>query len=102
MLDAKGCKIFFSNYFICKQSTMHKKVCQGCGHTFAGSNQKELDKLLKLHWDFQNPSLAKCKYCSFIVHANDDDLVKKRLLEHKKFCKKQNDTIERMFLHAKI
>ena len=64
---------------------MHKKICQGCGDTFVGNNQKELDKLFKLHWDFQNPSLAKCEYCSIIIHANDDDLVEKRLLEHEKF-----------------
>ena len=67
---------------------MHKKVCQGCGETFVGSNQEELNKLLKLHWDYQNPSLAKWEFCDTIFHGNDDDSVKKRLLEHeKKICK---------------
>ena len=65
---------------------MHKKACQGCGDTFVGRNQKELDKLLKLHWDYQNPSLAECDYCSISIHAKDDELVKKRFLEHEKFC----------------
>ena len=66
---------------------MHKKVCIGCGDTFVGSNEKELKKLLKVHWDVQNPSLDKCKYCSIILHADTDDLVKIRLVEHEKFCK---------------
>ena len=66
---------------------MRKKVGQGYGDTFIGSNQEELDKLLKIHWDNQNPSLEKCEYCNTIIHANENQLVKKRLFEHEKFCK---------------
>ena len=70
-------------------STLHKKVCQGCGDTFEGSNQEELNKMFwKVHWDVENPSLDKCQYCSIILHAETDDLVKKRFLEHEKFCEK--------------
>ena len=65
---------------------MHKIFCQGCSDTFVGSNKKELNKLYKVHWDVQNPSLDKCKYCSIILHADTDDLVKIRLVEHEKFC----------------
>ena len=66
---------------------MSKKVCQGCGDTLIGSNQEELYELLKIHWDYQNPSLKKCEYCNTIIHANDDELVKKRLFEHEKICR---------------
>ena len=65
---------------------MHKIVCQGCGDTFVGSNQKELNKLYKVHWDVQNPFLDNCEYCCIILHADTDDLVKKSLLQHEKFC----------------
>ena len=43
---------------------------------------------MKLHWDYQYPSHAKCKFCDTILHDNDDDSVKKRLFEHEeKICK---------------
>ena len=70
---------------------MHKKVCIGCGNTFVGNNEKELKKLLKVHWDIQNPSLDKCKYCRIILHADTDDLVKIRLVEHEKFCEEAKE-----------
>ena len=57
---------------------MRKNVCQGCGDTFIGSNQEELDKLLKINCDNQNQSLDKCEYCNTIIHTNDDQLVKKK------------------------
>ena len=41
-----------------------------------------------MHWDYQNPSIAKCEFCETILHDKDDDSVKKRLLEHEeKICK---------------
>ena len=76
-------------------SSLYKKVCQGCGDTFVGNNEEELNKMFwKVHWDDQNPFFEKCENCSIIFHAETDDLVKKRLLEHEKFCEKakKNDT----------
>lgn len=82
---------------------MSKKVCQGCGDTLIGSNQEELDELLKIHWDYQNPSLKKCEYCNTIIHANDDELVKKKdFLNMKKFTEKQSDTVGSVFFNAKL
>ena len=69
---------------------MYIKVCIGCGDTLVGNNKKELNKMFKVHWDIQNPYFDKCKYCSIIFHADNDDLVKTRLVEHEKFCEKAN------------
>ena len=69
---------------------MYIKVCIGCGDTLVGNNKKELKKMFKVHWDIQNPYFDKCKYCSIILHADNDDLVKTRLVEHEKFCEEAN------------
>ena len=69
---------------------MHKKVCVGCRHTFEGNNEKELKKLLNIHWNIHNPFVDKCKYCSIILHANTYDLIKIRLVEHENLCKEAN------------
>ena len=66
---------------------MHKIVCQGCGDIFMSNTQEENNKWMKLHWDYQYPSHAKCKFCDTTIHDNDDDSVKKRLFEHEeKIC----------------
>ena len=61
---------------------MHKIVCQGCGDIFMSNTQEENNKWMKLHWDYQYPSHAKCEFCDTIFHDNDDDSVKKKLFEH--------------------
>ena len=40
----------------------------------------------KVHWDIQNPFLEKCEKCGVILHAETEDLVKKRLIEHESLC----------------
>ena len=71
---------------------MHKKVCQGCGETFVGTNEEELNKRFwKVHWDDQNPFITECQFCENIYHGNDQDSVNKRVLEHKKICKGNNE-----------
>ena len=71
---------------------MHKKVCFGCEETIFGNNEEELNKMFwKVHWDNQNPFLEKCDFCETIFHAETEDLVKKRLLEHEKICKDNNE-----------
>ena len=69
---------------------MYIKVCIGCGDTLVGNNKKELKKMFKVHWDIQNPYFDKCKYCRIILHADNDDLVKTRLVQHEKFCEEAN------------
>ena len=67
---------------------MHKIVCQGCEAIFVSNTQEENNKWMKLHWDYQYPSHAKCEFCDTIFHDNDDDSVKKKLFEHEeKICK---------------
>ena len=74
---------------------MHKKVCFGCEETIFGNNEEELNKMFwKVHWDDQNPFLEKCECCSIIFHAETQDFVNKRLLEHEKFCEKTIITID--------
>ena len=71
---------------------MHKKVCQGCGETFVGTNEEELNKRFwKVHWDDQNPFITECQFCENIYHGNDQDSVNKRVLEHEKICKDNNE-----------
>ena len=71
-----------------KHQTMHKIECQGCGDIFVSNTQEENNKWMELHWKYQYPSHAKCEFCDNILHDNDDDSVKKRLLEHEeKICK---------------
>ena len=60
---------------------MHKIVCQGCGDIFMSNTQEENNKWMKLHWDYQYPSHAKCKFCTSITQ--DQHIIKK--------IKKEND-----------
>ena len=78
-------------YERCLRTHLYKKVCQGCGDIFIGDNEERLNKMFwKVHWDDQNPFLEKCECCSIIFHAETQDFVNKRLLEHEKFCEKNN------------
>ena len=71
---------------------MHKKVCFGCEETFVGTNEEELNKRFwKVHWDDQNPFITECQFCENIYHGNDQDSVNKRVLEHEKICKDNNE-----------
>ena len=71
---------------------MHKKVCFGCEETFVGTNKEELNKKFwKVHWDDQNPFITECHFCENIYHGNDQDSVNKRVLEHEKICKDNNE-----------
>ena len=71
---------------------MHKKVCFGCEKTFVGTNEEELNKRFwKVHWDDQNPFITECQFCENIYHGNDQDSVNKRVLEHEKICKDNNE-----------
>ena len=63
-------------------------TCIGCGKSFVGINKNELNKLMKEHWDIQNPYFDKCLYCKIILHGDSIDLVKIRLVEHEKICEK--------------
>ena len=50
---------FFVQFnFDCKHSTMHI-LCIGCDKSFVGINKTELNKLMKEHWDIQNPYFDK-------------------------------------------
>ena len=71
---------------------MHKKVCFGCEETIFGNNEEELNKMFwKVHWDLQNPFITECHFCETIYHGNDQDSVNKRVLEHEKICKDNNE-----------
>ena len=71
---------------------MHKKVCIGCGDTFVGNNEKELKKLLKVHWDTMH-------YHSAFVFGSTRKKVSKTIVKSKRLF--QNGASEKNFVHRK-